>query len=586
MQLITLHNKPDGRSYVNFVTQNWDKNLKKMIRNKVMIGKIDTKTNRIIFNNNYTTIKSKFPDLDMLLEDKFPAKEKFETQIVNKTDLENNNSLKVIEIKPSVEYIDSEQIFSNLSLNDIFEGTKNFGYIYFMRHIANNIDLMPILQSSFLYEWRRIFILVSYIIQEEKTVNHLNNWVKKQFTHDFENQLTSQRLSDFFESGINEIEQNKFYQQWYKNIREKEFVALDTTSVSTYSEGIKEAESGYNKKGEDLKQVNICLLFGEESKLPVYQVPYSGSLKDSTILSSILEQFTSIVGKLDITIIMDKGGFSKNNIFYLKKRSIKFIVSVPFTTKKIKDLINLSYKNINNIDNVVFTSGEPIRCATHSINWEGNANVMAHLYYDEYKDIASKNKLYSLVYKKIEEYKKGDLSVLKDPIFSKYIFINNSYDINHNKHLVINQKALNETLFTYGWFLLISNTKFSSQRILSAYRLKDYVEKSFCAYNNTLNLDRFHVHNDTKVKNKMFISLISLIFESHIRKVILDNRHHKSIKYPELLSELLKIKCFTDINGKINIRPLTLGQREIFDIFKVPYPKPIYSNGDFCINIS
>jgi hypothetical protein len=44
-----------------------------------------------------------------------------------------------------------------------------------MRHIANNIGLIPILQSSFPYEWRRIFILVSYIIQEEKTVNHLNN---------------------------------------------------------------------------------------------------------------------------------------------------------------------------------------------------------------------------------------------------------------------------------------------------------------------------------------------------------------------------------------------------------------------------
>jgi transposase len=79
------------------------------------------------------------------------------------------------------------------------------------------------------------------------------------------------------------------YQQWYKSIKEKEFVALATISVSTYSESNKKAEWGYNKMGEDLKPVNICLLFGEKSKLPVYQVPYSGSLKDSTILSSILE---------------------------------------------------------------------------------------------------------------------------------------------------------------------------------------------------------------------------------------------------------------------------------------------------------
>ncbi|MDR3302415.1 MAG: hypothetical protein LBT01_07825, partial [Spirochaetaceae bacterium] len=39
---------------------------------------------------------------------------------------------------------------------------------------------------------------------------------------------------------------------------------------------------------EDLKQINVRLLFGEESRLPVYQTIYSGSLKDvSTLICTL-----------------------------------------------------------------------------------------------------------------------------------------------------------------------------------------------------------------------------------------------------------------------------------------------------------
>ncbi|MDR1297152.1 MAG: transposase, partial [Deltaproteobacteria bacterium] len=73
---------------------------------------------------------------------------------------------------------------------------------------------------------------------------------------------------------------------------------------------------------------------------------------------------------------------------------------------------------------------------------------------------------------------------------------------------------------TAGWFILITNTKYDSQKIYDCYRLKDVVEKSFSSYNNSLSLDRVHVHSDKRAKNKLFISLISLIMESHIRMVM------------------------------------------------------------------
>jgi transposase len=56
--------------------------------------------------------------------------------------------------------------------------------------------------------------------------------------------------------------------------------------VLSYSKLIHDVEFGYNRDKEQLPQVNLCLLLGESSRLPVFQMEYSGSLKDD-ILSNL-----------------------------------------------------------------------------------------------------------------------------------------------------------------------------------------------------------------------------------------------------------------------------------------------------------
>jgi len=53
-------------------------------------------------------------------------------------------------------------------------------------------------------------------------------------------------------------------------------LAYDTTSISSYSKGLKQVRYGYNKEGDYLPQINLALLFGEESNLPFYYRKLSG----------------------------------------------------------------------------------------------------------------------------------------------------------------------------------------------------------------------------------------------------------------------------------------------------------------------
>lgn len=52
-------------------------------------------------------------------------------------------------------------------------------------------------------------------------------------------------------------ERSDFYSRWCMYVCEKEYVALDITSVSSYSKNIGCMEWGYNRDGENLPQVNI-----------------------------------------------------------------------------------------------------------------------------------------------------------------------------------------------------------------------------------------------------------------------------------------------------------------------------------------
>lgn len=48
-----------------------------------------------------------------------------------------------------------------------------------------------------------------------------------------------------------------------------EYLAFDTTSITSYGALIKQAKYGKNKEGDSLPQINLALLYGEESMFPV-----------------------------------------------------------------------------------------------------------------------------------------------------------------------------------------------------------------------------------------------------------------------------------------------------------------------------
>ena len=80
--------------------------------------------------------------------------------------------------------------------------------------------------------------------------------------------LSSQRISDLLDA-IDEGQCQHFFKIWGKKIVEREHLCYDITSVSSYAEQNAYVRYGYNRDGESLPQVNLALVLGQESCLPV-----------------------------------------------------------------------------------------------------------------------------------------------------------------------------------------------------------------------------------------------------------------------------------------------------------------------------
>ena len=76
---------------------------------------------------------------------------------------------------------------------------------------------------------------------------------------------------------------------------EKSYVAYDVTSISTHFDIIVQAEWGYNQDGEALVQLNVGMLYGILSKLPLYYALYNGSIPDKRHFVYMMRDATELV---------------------------------------------------------------------------------------------------------------------------------------------------------------------------------------------------------------------------------------------------------------------------------------------------
>jgi transposase len=110
----------------------------------------------------------------------------------------------------------------------------------------------------------------------------------------------------------------------------------------------------------------------------------------------------------------------------------------------------------------------------------------------------------------------------------------------------------------------LSNIKIDSEEVLTKYRNKDVIEKSFNNLKNRLNLRRTGVHSFQNLEGQVFIQYIGLCFILYVHKHMKKHGLYNNYTIETLFDELDVISRFDYVNGSYNYNKITKKQIELY----------------------
>lgn len=452
------------------------------------------------------------------------------------------------------------------------------GFTYLLDDIASQTSIAQDLKVCFPQDYKAIISLAYYLVCEsDAPMYRYAHWAGRHAVA--EQGLSSQRISEIF-SRISYEGAMSFLNKQKRRYQETEYLVYDITSISSYSELIRQVRYGNNKQGEDLPQINLALVFGQESLMPLYYRRLPGNISDVTTLKKLLRDLNHL--EFDkVKMVLDRGFHSARNIDDLYKNRYKFILGARKNSTFIQQHIQASREKLQTF--TTYDSELGLHCHTVTDQWpyqeynkeervtgHGERRIYVHVYFDPVKAEADKAALYRQLTDLSQLIGNQELTDTQKALAEKYLIL--PPKSNKNKKVAYNEQAIEQKRASFGYFVLLSNEIKSANEALHIYRNKDVVEKSFSNLKNRLNLRRLNVSSEESLEGKIFVQFVALMFVSWIHKVMKKQNLYKNWTMQELFDELDTIERFEQKGKRAHYSEVTSKQRGIYTSFNLAPP--------------
>ena len=224
-----------------------------------------------------------------------------------------------------------------------------YGGTYLFDEICEKLNITDDLQACFPDTYKQILSIAYYLILEDNNpLSRFEKWGSLH-KHPYGKDIPSQRSSELFAS-ITEEAKTKFFKLQGKRRAEKEYWTYDITSISSYSETLRQVQYGHNKENDGLPHINLAMVFGEESGLPFYYRKLAGNIPDSKTVKRLLSDL-SVLGFDKVKLVMDRAFHTEENINNFYKDRVKFLIGAKKTISVIKDAIDEASEELRTFEN-------------------------------------------------------------------------------------------------------------------------------------------------------------------------------------------------------------------------------------------
>src|SRR5665648_496946 len=369
--------------------------------------------------------------------------------------------------------------------------TRSFyGATYLLNAIGDKMGITRDLKTCFPDTYNPILSLAYYMILEEGSpLYRFPKWAYLHH-HPYGKEISSQRSSELFQS-ISEEDKQHFFRRQGKRRCETEYLAYDTTSISSYSNTLRKVKYGRNKEHDPLPQINLALLFGEKSMLPVCYRLLPGNIADVKTIENLVKELDFLDIK-KLNLVMDRGFYSEANINELFKNHHKFLIGAKLSLNLVKTHLDKSRGIM--VTRSHYSPKFSIYYDTIMTHWnyselkkrsgevmKEKRRIYLHLYYNDAR--AAENReafnrmLDELEYELVNKKRKPE----HEKAYQNY-FITHETPI-RGISIEAKQDAIDEAEKNFGYFSLLTNGINDPLYALEVYRSKDLVEKALSDHN-------------------------------------------------------------------------------------------------------
>jgi transposase len=408
-----------------------------------------------------------------------------------------------------------------------------------------------------------------------------------------DNPLSKNKLSDWFDNTVlkrrfavksSYLSSQDFWNHWKKIdqeqtdlIQEKlldrifplinvDELVFDPTNFTTYIEehkGNKIPQFGHSKnKIKGLRQVNLSLLVNKKDGVPLWHRTYDGNINDVTEFKEFVKALTKRITSFskrckNITLILDKGNNSMNNIKNIDKE-LHFFVVGSLKPSENQELFEIPLEKFN--EEYVNANGEKTFCTeTTKDVYAGNKKII--ITYDNKLAYNQKIRTDKAIQKALNQLQNiqgriKDSRKSRDEILIK---INSIVGKNYLKNLINyelketangidltfteNSEVYDQKRKTFGKNILFTD-KFclSAQEIIKLYREKNIVEEQIKNLKDThvIRFTPMWCWTDNMIKVHAFTCVMALLFLRLLVKKVQDAKINLS--QDQILDQLRRIK--------------------------------------------
>lgn len=261
-----------------------------------------------------------------------------------------------------------------------------------------------------------------------------------------------------------------------------EHLFYDTTSISSYSETLRQVRYGYDKKHDPLPQINLALVYSQKTILPVCYRKLPGNISDVKTVNNLLKELDYLDIR-KINLVMDRGFYSENNINEMFRQHHKFLIGARLSLKMVRQELDKVWEELRKRKH--YSAKHGIYYASSGADWayketkkqsgvvvSGTRRVYIHLFYNAARDAEDRIGFNNMLDTLEDELLNGKHDPEHEKQYDKYYLVKETPA--RGISIEPKQEAIDKAEQNYGYFALISNGIKDRKRKTASHRF-------FCA---------------------------------------------------------------------------------------------------------